>query len=174
MMFWGGEMNAYQNHGFDFANDSSVNGTNYYNIMIGGFEWSGVDLMAGKGALPEDRLSLDDTLGIYKKLENPNYTSPVTAAAFMMVVLIVLHNLWLIFSLHRARAWVIAATASGEGLEGGFKKHVGGCLHPKNPRSVFGTMFEKVFRLSAPEDVQIRAAAVNGKYVDVKQLLRVP
>merc|ERR1711957_1109200 len=68
-----------------FAIDPTVNGTNYYRMVSAGLDkWNFV---------------------------STKFTGP-TWGALMLVVLIALHNAFLYFLLHRARAWVRAATAA--------------------------------------------------------------
>jgi len=102
-------------------------------------------------------LSLDETLKAYDKLADPDYDSAVTAGAFGLVVLIVLHNVFLLFLLNRGRAWVKAATT---------KDQAGGSSRAKCERSMnaaldncgsfcgMGVLIGKVFNLSPPQDVQ--------------------
>jgi hypothetical protein len=160
LVFNGAEMRALPAH---FANDTYVNGTNYWRMISAGFYAPSLDIITSiPFAGPPNgndgpANSLDETLKAYDKLADPDYDSAVTAGALALVVLIVFHNAWLLFLLNRGRAWVKSATA---------KEQAGGSSRAKCEHSMnaaldncgsfcgMGVLIGKVFNLSPPQDVQ--------------------
>jgi len=144
LMLYGAELDALPKH---FANDSIVNGTNYYRLVVAGLDnWQGAEY-TGPTHDGDDGpyLSLDETVKIYDKLANPDYNTPVSLGALMMAVLIVLHNLWLIWWLNRGLAWVKSAS---------WDKQRKDCLNDCGSFCGIGAALEHVFNLKPPPDVQ--------------------
>ena len=89
MVFNGAEMRALPAH---FANDTYVNGTNYWRMISAGFYAPSLDITTSiPFAGPPNgndgpANSLDETLKAYDKLADPDYDSAVTAGALALVV----------------------------------------------------------------------------------------
>ena len=153
LMFNGAELKALPAH---FANDSVVNGTNYWRMISAGLHPEGFDFsvpfagpMNGKDG---PALSLDETLEVYDKLKNPDYSTAVTIGALMMVVLIVLHNAWLLLWLHLGRAWIKKSTAQDEWNQ--CERSMNSALNHCGSFCGIGVLIGKVFNLTPPQDVQ--------------------
>ena len=154
-----------------FANDPTVNGTNYYRMVSAGLDkWNFVSTKftgptfegtKGDGGFA---LSLSDTLAAYGKLEDPNYSSAITWGALMLVVLIALHNAFLYFLLHRARAWVRAATdARRSKKRQAHARFMNDSLNKCGSFCGMGALIERVFRLKPPEDIQEMVARKSAR-----------
>ena len=153
-MFNGAELKALPAH---FANDSVVNGTNYWRMISAGLHPEGISSSAVPFAGPMNgkdgpALSLDETLEVYDKLKNPDYSTAVTIGALMMVVLIVLHNAWLLLWLHLGRAWIKKSTAQDEWNQ--CERSMNSALNNCGSFCGIGVLIGKVFNLTPPQDVQ--------------------
>lgn len=159
-MFNGAEMRALPEH---FANDTFVNGTNYWRMISAGLHAPSLDITSNlpfAGPLNSKdgpALSFDETLKAYDKLADPDYDSAVTVGALMLAVLIVLHNAWLLFLLNRGRAWVKAATTkdlAGGSSRAQCERRLNSALDNCGSFCGIGVLIGKVFNLSPPQDVQ--------------------
>ena len=109
-------------------------------------------------------MSLSDTLVAYDKLEDPNYSSAIMWGALMLVVLIALHNAFLYFLLHRARAWVRAATdARRSKKRQAHARFMNDSLNKCGSFCGMGALIERVFRLKPPEDIQEMVARKSAR-----------
>ena len=150
-----------------FAIDPTVNGTNYYRMVSAGLGNWRPDIGTFTGLQPGDKgfaLSLSDTIVAYDKLEDPNYSSAITWGALMLVVLIALHNAFLYFLLHRARAWVRAATdARRDKKRQAHARCMNDSLNKCGSFCGIGALIERVFRLKPPQDIQEMVARKSAR-----------
>merc|ERR1711957_774635 len=120
-----------------FAIDPTVNGTNYYRMVSAGLDkWNFV---------------------------STKFTGP-TFDGMMLVVLIALHNAFLYFLLHRARAWVRAATAAKSSAQDQARaRFMNDSLNKCGSFCGMGALIERVFRLKPPEDIQEMVARKSAR-----------